>query len=193
MSKGRKIWIGGFALAVLVTAAILSNTATKKDLDTAVKEAEKNQVEQVSEMAAVGSPAPAFSLGKLDDKQVVKLADLKGKPVVINFWASWCGPCKQEMPDLEQIHQQYKDKVAFYGINLTKLDKIPDVETAVKKFGVTYPILMDPDDEVSRIYQAYSIPTTYAIDANGIIVEKRVGAISKLAMDGMLQRLVAGK
>lgn len=189
MSMAKRLIISGAVLAVLVSAAFLSNpdNTTRKDPDHATK-----KVEDLAEMPEVGYRAPSFELQTFDGK-TVNLSDLKGKPVVLNLWASWCGPCRSEMPDLEAAHQQYKDKVTLYGINFSASDKEEAALEMIKELGVTFPSLKDPSGDVFKKYQAASIPTTYAIDKNGMIVEKRVGAISKIQIDGLFQRLATSE
>jgi peroxiredoxin len=112
----------------------------------------------------VGKPAPDFSLNDLDGK-VVHLSDFTGKPVMINLWASWCIPCQDEMPELEKIYEQYNTSgLVILGVNVTSQDHIQDVKEAVKKYQITYPILLDESGLVSGLYHMYGIPVSYFID-----------------------------
>lgn len=192
MALVKRLVIGGIVLAVLATAAFLSNTENTGGLTSGDDKQVAKKVEDLPEMPEVGYRAPAFELQTFDGK-TVKLSDLKGKPVVLNLWASWCGPCRSEMPDLEQAYQQHKDKIQFYGINFTASDQEEAALAMMKELGVTFPSLKDPSGDVFQRYQAVSIPTTYAIDKNGMVVEKRVGAISKIQIDGLFQRLAAAE
>jgi cytochrome c biogenesis protein CcmG/thiol:disulfide interchange protein DsbE len=187
MNRALKVVLGGAAIAVLVAAAYLSNagnTAGGKTEETV------NKTKDVAEMAEVGYRAPSFELETFDGKKV-KLSDLQGKPVVLNFWASWCRPCREEMPDFEEMHKKYGDKVHFYGVNLTAQDDVEKAKAFLEQMGVTFPSLMDPKEKAAEAYRTFSIPRTYALDQNGIITEIHKGQISKVVMDGMLQRLVA--
>jgi len=111
--------------------------------------------------------APAFSLQSVDGK-TVSLAQFKGDVVMINFWASWCGPCRQEMPLLDSIYKQYKDMgFVLLGVNVE-----PDAHNAnawLKQTPVSYPILYDPQSQVSQLYQVQAMPTTVIIDRQGIV------------------------
>jgi peroxiredoxin len=115
--------------------------------------------------AAADAPAPAFTLRSVDGK-TVSLAQYKGDVVMINFWASWCGPCRQEMPLLDDIYKQYKDMgFVLLGVNVE-----PDANSAnawLKKTPVSYPILYDPKSQVSQLYQVQAMPTTVILDRQG--------------------------
>ncbi len=117
--------------------------------------------------AAADVQAPAFTLQSVDGKPV-SLAQYKGDVVMINFWASWCGPCRQEMPLLDSIYKQYKDMgFVLLGVNVE-----PDAHSAnawLKKTPVSYPVLYDPDSQVSQLYQVQAMPTTVIIDRKGIV------------------------
>ncbi|HEV2272202.1 MAG TPA: TlpA disulfide reductase family protein [Steroidobacteraceae bacterium] len=111
--------------------------------------------------------APAFTLQSVAGKQV-SLAQFKGDVVMINFWASWCGPCRQEMPLLDSIYKQYKDM----GFTLLGVNVEPDSHNAdawLKRTPVSYPILYDPKSEVSQLYQVQAMPTTVIVDRQGVV------------------------
>ena len=137
--------------------------------------------------SAVGSPlssspspregflAPDFTLDTLDGTKVT-LSDLRGKIVLINLWATWCPPCRAEMPALENAYKQYKDsKVVILGLNVTNQDSERDVTSFVKEFGLTFPILLDRDGSVSGLYQLKGLPTTFFVNREGIIRTVVVG------------------
>jgi peroxiredoxin len=111
--------------------------------------------------------APGFTLQSSDGKPV-SLAQFKGDVVMINFWASWCGPCRQEMPLLDEIYKQYKDM----GFTLLGVNVEPHARNAnawLKQTPVSYPILYDPKSQVSQLYQVQAMPTTVIIDRKGIV------------------------
>ena len=118
--------------------------------------------------------APDFHLKSLDG-QVVSLNDFRGKPVLINFWASWCGPCREEMPYLQQVYDEWTGK----GLVLLTID-IGETPAAIKKFfaenNLSLPVLLDSDKEVGRVYGITGVPETFLIDKNGIIRKKKIGA-----------------
>ena len=133
------------ALTVLTTAATLSAAAPLP--------------------LQIGAPAPAFQLNSNSGKPLA-LADFKGQIVLLNFWASWCGPCRQEMPILEQLNRQYHGK----GVTLLGVNVEPDSAAAVqwlKATPVTFPILFDTDSKVSSLYEVAGMPNTVIIDRKG--------------------------
>lgn len=123
-----------------------------------------------------GFLAPDFTLDTLDGN-VVTLSELRGKVVVVNFWTTWCPPCRAETPALETSYEQYKDSgVIILGVNLTNQDVIGEVESFVEEFGLTYPILLDRDGTVgSTLYQIKGLPSTFFVNRQGIIRTLLVG------------------
>jgi peroxiredoxin len=144
----------------------------------------KAEPENVSQEAAnmgglkVGAKAPDFELKTLAG-DTVKLSDLKGKKVMLNFWATWCPPCKAEMPAMEEFHKEAGDDVVILAVNI---DPHLDVKAFVDENGITFPIPLDAEDKVNETYQVLSIPTTYFIDTKGNIGNKYIGAMNLDAM-----------
>jgi len=127
----------------------------------------------------IGHPAPDFTLPTLDGGEV-RLADLRGKPVILNFWATWCPPCRREMPALEVIWQQYnKGDVMVLGVD--QGESVAIVSEYVRmNVGVTFPLPLDRRQDVGDLYLVRSLPTTFFIDAEGIIRNIRVGGPMEL-------------
>lgn len=114
---------------------------------------------------APGAPAPAFQLHSSASTDV-SLSDLKGQVVLINFWASWCGPCRQEMPVLEQLYKKYKSAgFTLVGVNVEP--KSADAEGFLKSTPVSFPVLFDPESKVSRLYEVTGMPSTVIVDRTG--------------------------
>lgn len=116
-----------------------------------------------------------FSLTSLNGKQQsIDLTSFKGNPVVVNFWASWCGPCREEMPNLESSWKQHKDKgVVFLGINV--LDEKSGAVSFIKENNVTFTNLYDPDGKLASSFNINSLPVTLFVDASGTIIQKSFG------------------
>ncbi|WP_297987170.1 TlpA family protein disulfide reductase [uncultured Anoxybacillus sp.] len=130
----------------------------------------------------VGEIAPDFELMTLKGEKM-KLSQFRGKKVVLNFWASWCPPCRAEMPEMQRFHEQYGQHVAIVAVNLTNKEKSRDaVETFVNQKSVTFDITLDEQGMVSKTYKVITIPTSYIIDEQGIIRSKHVGPLSYDAM-----------
>ena len=132
-----------------------------------------------------GGEAPDFSLQTLDGERV-KLSDFEGKKVILNFWATWCKPCREEMPDLQSIYKESDDDVVILAINM---DAHNDVEGFIDSYSVTFPVLLDENDQVSDMYQIISLPTTYFIDEDGTIVQKHFGQITYEQLEEILQKI----
>lgn len=121
----------------------------------------------------------------------VSLSDMKGKPVVLNFWASWCGPCKSEMPAFEAAWQEYGEQVQFLMVNLTGGSET--IETAAAFLvdaGYTFPVFYDTKGQGSAAYQVYSIPATFFIDKKGNIVASQVGAMNEATLQEYLEKII---
>jgi peroxiredoxin len=113
----------------------------------------------------VSGPAPEFALAAKDGGQV-SLAGLEGQVVMVNFWASWCGPCREEMPHLEALHQRYSSLgFTLLGVNVDK--DSGDAAEFLEDTPVTFPILLDPESAVSELYDVIAMPTTVLVDRNG--------------------------
>jgi thiol-disulfide isomerase/thioredoxin len=135
-----------------------------------------------------GKPAPAFQLVDLAGKKV-SLADFKGHPVVLNFWATYCGPCKLEMPWFEELVAKYKAQgLVVLGLDQDEGEQNDVIAKAAKRVGVTYPILL-PDDKVAKVYQLGDyLPETFYLDKNGVVVEQSVGAHPKDEIEADIQK-----
>lgn len=136
-------------------------------------------------------PAPPFALRTLDGSEVVRLADLRGHVVVVNFWASWCGPCRGEAPVLQAAWERYRDRgVVVIGISFE------DTPAAGLKFarqyGKTYPLLADPGSRTAIDYGVFGIPETFLIGPDGRVAFKHTGPVTYEMLTGWISRLLRG-
>jgi len=162
--------------SALATVAVLSTTPPCGDA----------AVDKDPPAPRLGRLAPDFSITEVD-KSISKLSDYRGKTVVLNFWASWCGPCKLEAPDLETFHKEYKDQgVVVLAVGWR------DTPSALSKFasdrGLTFKILADVGEGVGNKYGLTGIPTTFFIDKTGVIREMQIGAMNKAIMVSKLAK-----
>lgn len=135
-----------------------------------------------------GKPAPDFTLTTLDGK-TVKLSDYKGKKVILNFWATWCPPCKAEMPHMQNFYEENKDNgIEILAVNLTMIDNgTQAVKDFALDYGLTFPIPLDVEGLIGPQYQAFTIPTSYILDTNGIITKKVVGPMDENMMTKLMK------
>src|SRR3990172_7816962 len=140
----------------------------------------------------VGSPAPDFTRPSLAGPPV-SLHEQQGKVVLINFWATWCAPCREEMPALQAAYEKLADQgLVVLGVNWTQVDNLADVETFVAELGLTFPILLDSDGAVSEdLYQVLGLPTSVLVGRAGTIRAVRIGILDLQELEGTLQALLA--
>ena len=142
----------------------------------------------LTEAPIVGFLAPDFSL-QTAVGQTVTLSEITGQPVVLNFWASWCAPCRVEMPSLQQASRTYNGRAAFIGIN--QGENSTTITEFGNEYGVTYPLLVDQDNLVNRLYEVNSLPTTIFIDQNGVVREVIIGILSEAVLQSRLDDMLA--
>ena len=141
----------------------------------------------------VGDLAANFTLKDLDG-QTITLSSLRGRPVMLNFWASWCGPCRSEMPDIQAVYiERLVDSPSLVILSINMGENSATIRQFMEDGHYTFPALLDSQKNVALQYDVTAIPTTFFIDENGIIKERRVGAFSsKEQIDGSLSQIVDG-
>jgi peroxiredoxin len=145
-----------------------------------------------------GFNAPDFTLMN-PEGQKITLSSLRGRPVVINLWASWCGPCRAETPALEKIYKEYqKDGLEVLGVNAANQDNRSNALAFIQDIGITYPILLDVDGSISQLYQVNALPTTFFVKPDGVIQEVVIGgpiaeALLRIRVEELLEDGAASK
>ncbi|KKM09265.1 hypothetical protein SY88_19775 [Clostridiales bacterium PH28_bin88] len=138
---------------------------------------------------STGKPAPDFSLPSLTGERV-SLSDFRGQVVILNFWATWCPPCKEEMPDLNRFYLEEKDKgVMLLAVNIMQRDTPEGIRSFMKDNGYDMPVLLDESQKVGATYRVAYIPTTYFIDREGIIRYSKTGALNSTEIAYWVEKL----
>lgn len=178
-SRARTLALGAalvLLLSVFGTAWWLLSTDTKPDTG------------QLVVGLNVGNIAPNFELVDVRSNKPVQLASLRGKPVLVNFWGTWCPPCRQEMPEMQRIYDKYKGDLVMVGVSMGPRDNPDLVKGFVDQASYTWTFIHDADSGVATHYQAYSIPTSYFIDKDGVIRARHIGAMNSDMMEQYLTR-----
>ena len=174
-----------FVALILGASRLYDNLSAGMEMD--MLATQPTQPTQAAEPGETADPtettadysAPDFTVYDIDGN-AHKLSDFEGKPVILNFWASWCGPCKSEMPDFQEKYGEYGDTIQFLMVNLT--DNSQETVDTASKFisgqGYTFPVFYDTDISAASAYGVYSIPVTYFIDAKGDLVTYGKGALT---------------
>ena len=175
MKKNKTLIILIIAFVVLLGGAYilyfqLCESQTPDQLS--VEQQESNETEENQKTLA-----PDFTVYDADGNQV-KLHDFIGKPIVLNFWASWCGPCQMEMPDFHEKYLELGDSINFLMVNMTTgRETLESAKKFIAEKEYTFPVFYDTKSDAAATYGAYSLPTTYFIDAEGYAVAQATGAI----------------
>lgn len=167
------IWILLFAVILAGASVLYNNLSSQVELGGLATEATAGETE------AAPTPAPDFTFYD-EAGTAYKLSDFQGKPVILNFWASWCGPCKMEMPDIEKAYQEYGDEIHFLIVDLTdgSQETVEKASAYIAEQGYTFPVYYDTDMEGAYGYGVTGIPVTYFIDAEGNFVAYYQSAMS---------------
>ncbi|CAN5864572.1 hypothetical protein BH24ACT3_BH24ACT3_10610 [soil metagenome] len=178
-------------LAAAVTALVLDGVGGDDDGDSTTPRAERDLDEgpETGELAGrdiTGEPAPAVTFTRFEGGEA-SLADYRGAPVVVNFFATWCTPCIREMPGFEQVHQR-RDEITFLGVNTQ--DSLEDGRALAERTGVTYDLARDPDGTVLEAFQPIGMPTTVLVRADGTIAEVHTGELSPTELDALIDTVV---
>lgn len=152
------------------------------------------EAEQETDDAKEKTPAPDFTVYDAEGGEI-HLSDFIGKPIVLNFWASWCGPCASEMPAIQSAYEQYGDQIQFVAVNMTGMGG--ETETSalslIQQNNYTFPVYFDVDSSAAVAFGVTSIPQTYLIDAEGNIIGGLRGAMSDNVLAEGIQMLLGNE
>ena len=173
--------LAGILMAILTVAWGRSNTPLPSKLG-------GDAPTSIPARAAVGQLAPSFSADTSDGKTLT-LDELRGTPVALNFWATWCAPCRAEMPELQSAVTRYADQgLVVLGIDAS--ESAEQVEAYMDDLALTFPSVIDPDGSIAILYGVYAFPTTIWLDAEGIVRIRHLGALTKDDIDRYMADLV---
>jgi peroxiredoxin len=144
----------------------------------------------ISNAPTIGKPPPDFSLMDLSGKQI-HLSDFIGKPIMINFWAAWCGPCVAEMPYFQELYNTYRDEFVLIAINSHDTERV--INDFVNDHGLNFMIVMDPGGHILDRYQITAYPTTFFITAEGIIQDIKVGSMKRAELIEYIRGIGVGR
>lgn len=180
MKQKKTVLVLLLAFVLLLGGAYLLYTRLEGSVNTYQLSAQETRAPDGTAASETPGPVPAPDFTVYDEAgNEVHLSDYLGKPVVVNFWASWCGPCRMEMPEFQEKHLELGGEVQFLMINMTGGRET--VETArdfIAGQGYTFPVLYDTEGDAAVTYGAYALPTTYFIDAAGYAIAQARGAIN---------------
>lgn len=142
--------------------------------------------QNMEEAPVVGANAPDFTLENLDGSKI-SLLDMRGKYVLINFWATWCGPCRIEMPDIQEKFEKHSPDFHVLAINFD--EPKPQVQSFVEELGLTFDVLLDPGGEIQSLYRVRGYPTSVFVDQAGIIKVVHIGLMTEEQLSSYLMDL----
>ncbi len=194
------IWLSLLLVVLLVAAGFLYNSLKDKvELSNLVAQttavpSEDPTADPNATAAPTATPRPAapdFTVYDVEGN-AVSLSSMQGKPVVVNFWASWCGPCKSEMPDFQKAYEQHGEAVHFMIVNMT--DGMQETKEKAKAYvdkqGFTFPVYYDTDMDAAMTYGVNTIPATYFVAADGSLIARANGAISLATLEKGLSMIM---
>jgi peroxiredoxin len=136
-----------------------------------------------------GHPAPDFELVNVEG-ETIRLSDFRGQPVIVNFWATWCPPCRAEFPEFQKAAVDNADRLVIIGVNNTAVDQADLIPGFLDEFGITFPIVLDTADGATvETYRVLGLPTTVFIDSNGIVNEVFTGPLNKAYIESKITEL----
>jgi thiol-disulfide isomerase/thioredoxin len=154
-----------------------------------VRAINKNVGSMHEEAPRMNALAPSFTLKDYEGNSFA-VGGSRRKLLFINFWASWCGPCRAEAPELKKIFEKYKNQIDLYAVNSTPYDNMKDAMAFVKEFNLAFPVLFDVKGEVTDKYRVQAFPTSYLIDENGVVRDIIIGLVSPQQLESKIVKLL---
>jgi len=134
---------------------------------------------RAAEPTEIGAVVPAYAAPDLAGDST-SLASLRGRVVVLNTWATWCPPCREEMPELQAVHEELRSAgVTVIAVSIDARDDAAEIREFLRIAGVTFPVLHDADERISRLFRATGVPETFLIDREGVLRHRWIGQISR--------------
>lgn len=169
----------GIGLGVIIAFGLLRiNPFSREDSSSSTSDG--------STLSLTGEPAPDFELESLGGS-TLSLSDYRGQVVLINFWATWCAPCRLEMPDIEAKYQQLQPELQVIAVNFD--EPAEDVQAFVDELNLSFDILLDPGGEIQRLYRVRGYPSTFFVDAEGKLVIQHIGLMTEGQLNDYLDQL----
>lgn len=174
--------------AIIISAAVLYPKLSEKYSADAVTESTTGEIASKTESVKKTADFTVYDA----ERNKVHLSDYFEKPIVVNFWATWCGSCKSELPAFNKMYEKYKDDVVFLMVNLP--DSPNGAADEVKQFtsanGYSFPVYFDFDNNAARVYGVYSIPETLFINADGSLNRSQIGAMSEDILENQIKQIL---
>ena len=184
MTADKRFWYGLIGVVVVLGGIWISMSR--------VPESETGAASEGLQTAPrSGFLAPDFTLTTLDGNSV-RLGDLRGNPVLINFWASWCGPCRAEMPHIQAASEAHADD-GLVVLAVNQMESPPPVARFVEEFALTFPVPMDSHGSVSATYRARALPTSFFVDADGVVRDTFTGPMSGGLLESKLKTILSSR
>ena len=177
------IWVLAFAVVLVGAYVLYNNLSDRMEMPglatQATVPAETAEAAETAQETQAPTPSPDFTVYDIDGNPH-KLSDFRGKPVILNFWASWCGPCQMEMPDFQDFFETHKEEIHFLMVNLTDgaQETVESASAFITEQGYTFPVYYDTDIDAAMQYGVSAVPVTYFLDAEGFFVAWAQGALS---------------
>lgn len=175
-------------LLLVVGATVMWLVSTRSPSPLASTGASSGDTSGLAVGPRTGALAPDFELTDVHTNKPVKLSSLRGKPVFINFWGTWCPPCRAEMPEMQKLYDKYKGQVEIVSVSMGPRDDPTKVQVFVDAASYSWTFVHDPDYSVATTYQVQAIPSSYFIDKNGVIRAVQIGGMNGGQMEQNLQQ-----